>query len=141
MKICKIRIKDFQQFKDIDLDFTNPSTGEPVDKICFIGNNGTGKTTLINFIWTFLDGLRRINHTESVITGGSFKKFGVKFKQGNQTFYYIQLQEIYCFTENDISGFEHNIDIFGNDFMNRVPSSMALAEQISKIGNAYNFSE
>jgi hypothetical protein len=34
MKIAKIRIKDFQQFKDIELDFTHPETGEPLDKIC-----------------------------------------------------------------------------------------------------------
>ncbi|HBF88398.1 MAG TPA: hypothetical protein DDX39_07110 [Bacteroidales bacterium] len=50
MKICKIYIKDFQQFKDIELDFTNPTTGEPLDKICFIGRNGTGKSTLLNII-------------------------------------------------------------------------------------------
>ena len=54
MKICKIRIKDFKQFKDIKLDFTHPVTGEPLDKICFIGSNGTGKSTLLNFIHDFL---------------------------------------------------------------------------------------
>ena len=54
MKICKIRIKDFKQFKDIELDFTHPVTGEPLDKICFIGSNGTGKSTLLNFINDFL---------------------------------------------------------------------------------------
>ena len=53
MKICKIRIKDFKQFKDIKLDFTHPVTGEPLDKICFIGSNGTGKSTLLNFINDF----------------------------------------------------------------------------------------
>ncbi len=47
MKICKIIIKDFQQFKDFELDLTHPETGEPLDKVCFIGSNGTGKTTLL----------------------------------------------------------------------------------------------
>lgn len=50
MKICKIYIKGFQQFQDVEMDFTNPDTGEPVDKVCFIGSNGTGKSTLIDFI-------------------------------------------------------------------------------------------
>lgn len=47
MKICKIIIKDFQQFKDFELDLTHPATGEPLDKVCFIGSNGTGKSTLL----------------------------------------------------------------------------------------------
>lgn len=50
MKICKIYIKNFEQFQDIELDFTNPETGEPLDKICFIGSNGTGKSKLLNLI-------------------------------------------------------------------------------------------
>ena len=54
MKICKIYIKGFQQFQDVELDFTNPETGEPVDKVCFIGSNGTGKTKLLRLInWLF----------------------------------------------------------------------------------------
>lgn len=54
MKISYIRIKGFQQFQDIHLDFTNPETGEPVEKVCFIGRNGTGKSTLLNIINGFL---------------------------------------------------------------------------------------
>jgi predicted ATP-dependent endonuclease of OLD family len=50
MKICKIYIKGYQQFQDIILDFTHPETGEPLDKICLIGSNGTGKTTVIQLI-------------------------------------------------------------------------------------------
>lgn len=50
MKICKIIIKDFHQFKDFELDLTNPETGEPLEKVCFIGSNGTGKTKLLNTI-------------------------------------------------------------------------------------------
>lgn len=50
MKICSIRIKGFQQFDDLFLDFTHPETGEPLDKICFIGANGTGKSTICELI-------------------------------------------------------------------------------------------
>lgn len=50
MKICKIHIRGFQQFEDTILDFTHPETGEPLDKICFIGRNGTGKSTLLKVI-------------------------------------------------------------------------------------------
>ena len=50
MKICRIYIKGYQQFKDTLIDFTNPETDEPADKICFIGRNGTGKSTILSIL-------------------------------------------------------------------------------------------
>lgn len=58
MKISKIEIKDFHQFKDFTLDLTYPKghekEGKPLDKVCFIGQSGTGKTTLLELIPFFL---------------------------------------------------------------------------------------
>lgn len=58
MKISKIEIKDFHQFKDFTLDLTYPKghekEGKPLDKVCFIGQSGTGKTTLLELIPRFL---------------------------------------------------------------------------------------
>lgn len=62
MKICKIIIKDFHQFKDFELDLTHPDTGEPLDKVCLIGSNGTGKTKLLIII----DSVININATQSL---------------------------------------------------------------------------
>jgi len=54
MKICKIIIKGFQQFRDFELDLSypkgHPLEGEPLEKACLIGQNGTGKSTLIRLI-------------------------------------------------------------------------------------------
>ena len=51
MKFTKIHIKAHQQFKDFTLDLTYPAghekAGEPLEKVCFIGQSGTGKTTLL----------------------------------------------------------------------------------------------
>lgn len=59
MKISKIEIKDFHQFKDFTLDLTYPKghekEGKPLDKVCFIGQSGTGKTTLLELIPYFLN--------------------------------------------------------------------------------------
>lgn len=53
-KISKIEIKDFHQFKDFSIDLTYPKghvkEGQPLDKVCFIGQSGTGKTTLLELI-------------------------------------------------------------------------------------------
>lgn len=54
MKITGIDIGDYRQFKNIKFDFTypagHPKEGQPLDKICFIGQSGTGKTTLLKII-------------------------------------------------------------------------------------------
>ena len=51
MKFTKIHIKEHQQFKDFTLDLTYPAghekAGKPLEKVCFIGQSGTGKTTLL----------------------------------------------------------------------------------------------
>jgi hypothetical protein len=58
MKVSKILIKGFQQFENFQLDLTNPVTGEPLEKICLIGPNGTGKSTLLGFvIWMLIKGI------------------------------------------------------------------------------------
>jgi len=54
MKIEKIELKDYKQFKDLTLDLTYPKghkkEEKPLDKICIIGQSGVGKTNLLNRI-------------------------------------------------------------------------------------------
>ncbi len=54
MKICSLNIVNYKQFKDLELDLTYPlghkKEGQPLDKICIIGQSGTGKTNLLNII-------------------------------------------------------------------------------------------
>lgn len=54
MKIKYLEIKNYKQFKDLTLDLTypqgHPKAGEPLDKICIIGQSGTGKTNLLEII-------------------------------------------------------------------------------------------
>lgn len=54
MKITRIEIAKHLQFKDFELDLTYPKghakEGQPLDKVCIIGQNGTGKTTLLNLL-------------------------------------------------------------------------------------------
>lgn len=54
MKISHLEIKNYKQFKDLSLDLTYPKghekEGQPLDKICIIGQSGTGKTNLLDII-------------------------------------------------------------------------------------------
>ena len=58
MKVSKIEIKDFHQFKDLTIDLTYPKghekEGQPLSKVCFIGQSGTGKTSLLELMPKFL---------------------------------------------------------------------------------------
>lgn len=53
MYLTYLHIKDHPILKDISLDFTNPKTGEPYSIIAFVGENGCGKTTLLNEIFNY----------------------------------------------------------------------------------------
>ncbi|EKV03841.1 hypothetical protein Lepto7375DRAFT_6157 [Leptolyngbya sp. PCC 7375] len=54
MKILGLRIKNYRQFKDFYLDFTEPNTDQALAQVCLIGANGTGKSSLLNLISSFL---------------------------------------------------------------------------------------
>lgn len=49
MQLLAIRLINFKQFKDVFFDFTD-SEGKLLKNICFIGRNGTGKSTLLKLI-------------------------------------------------------------------------------------------
>lgn len=57
MKISKLHIDQFKHLENLDFDFTYPEDfyiekkrGKPLDKICFIGQSATGKTSLLQLI-------------------------------------------------------------------------------------------
>lgn len=58
MKITKIELKGYNQFKDVEIDLTYPKghkkEGKPLDKVCFIGRSGSGKTSLLRLIKWFV---------------------------------------------------------------------------------------
>ncbi|RKZ87065.1 MAG: hypothetical protein DRR19_14100 [Candidatus Parabeggiatoa sp. nov. 1] len=58
MKITQINLKDYNQFQNLTLDLTYPKGHEKaeqaLDKICFIGQSGTGKTSLLNVLRAML---------------------------------------------------------------------------------------
>jgi predicted ATP-dependent endonuclease of OLD family len=69
MKISEIAIFDHKQFKEFVVDLTypegHPKEGKPLDKVCFIGTNGTGKTTILELLRDCL------NHNSEKGTSGS----------------------------------------------------------------------
>ena len=50
MKISKIKLENFKRFSDIEIDFTNNLTKDLSDQYLILGDNGTGKTTVLQAI-------------------------------------------------------------------------------------------
>lgn len=82
MKISQIDIKDYNQFKNLTLDLTYPKghekEGQPLDKVCFLGQSGTGKTSLLNVIRATLTGNLTIEHyydLQAIVITAYFKEF------------------------------------------------------------------
>lgn len=65
MKITRLEIKEYQQFKDFTLTLTypqgHPKAGQPLEKVCFIGQSGTGKTTILNVISDLINNEEGVN--------------------------------------------------------------------------------
>ena len=54
MKILGLRIKHYRQFRNFYLNLATLDDGSALAKICLIGANGTGKSTLLHLISLFL---------------------------------------------------------------------------------------
>ena len=69
MKISRIEIKNFHQFQNFELDLTCPKghekAGQPLDKVCFIGQSGTGKTTLLKICKEIVECVVSCNKVEN----------------------------------------------------------------------------
>jgi len=54
VKVSYLHIRNYKQFSELELDLTYPKghtkEGMPLDKICIIGQSGTGKTNLLDII-------------------------------------------------------------------------------------------
>ena len=54
MKLRKLHIEDYKMFKDFDIDFLDEND-EALPIVVLAGVNGSGKTTILEYIYNFLD--------------------------------------------------------------------------------------
>jgi len=108
MKISQITLNNYLNFKSklkIDLTYPkgHPKVGKPLDKICFIGQSGTGKTTLLNLIkyFTCEDG----DYDKQCFDKSKIKNKNVEilYRVGNDTFSKVSSDNPFEFTGVDYS--------------------------------------
>jgi predicted ATPase len=92
MKVKELYIKKYHQFEDFHLNLTYPEghkkAGKPLDKVCFIGQSGTGKTSLLGVLKFFIENNNKYNLGKPSINDleeGSWADFGIEFKHVDHT--------------------------------------------------------
>ena len=55
MKIARVKYKSHPILGDLELDFTNPNNGSIYQNVIIVGENGTGKSTILSSISNFLN--------------------------------------------------------------------------------------
>ncbi|MBN8824834.1 MULTISPECIES: AAA family ATPase [unclassified Spirosoma] len=115
MKITGIDIGEYRQFKNIKFDFTypadHPKAGQPLEKVCFIGQSGTGKTTLLTIIWNFFqlleDSYLAINNQE--IIHSNWGKFD--FFSSPLSIIIENKGSVYSYQTEDLSKYDRLINV------------------------------
>lgn len=83
MKISKLHIDSFRHLENLDFDFTYQSgerKGQPLDKICFIGQSATGKTSMLELINSSISQFydSRITNNNEILTSLYFNPYNIK---------------------------------------------------------------
>ena len=87
MKIRKLKYKDHKILGNLELDFVNPTTNLPYSTIVLVGENGTGKTTILQSISDYVNiiSLRPFEYIEYEADGNLYRI--EPLPNGNETFH------------------------------------------------------
>ena len=145
MKLSRFVISDYKQIKYLNLDLTYPLghslAGKPLEKICFIGKNGTGKSNILNFIKNFISSVRNgltdsefLAKEEETQFCFEFDMEGMRYLVGRYIKFYPSgtkdwRNQLYFFPTNII---RPNYDLFTEIFINKNPDAVDYAESLEK---------
>ncbi len=142
MKITKIHIEDFHQFKNFSLDLTYPKghqkEGQPLDKVCFIGQSGSGKTSLLELIPKFIyayntnliekSGFEYLDNIEFNVVFGKKNEYSAKIGYSKT----IKSSDIettsWIWTERKLNNITHDddkfLDYLDNNWLTNISSKL-----------------
>lgn len=87
MKIRKLKYKNHEILGNLELDFVNPTTSQPYSTVVLVGENGTGKTTILKTISDYINSisLQPFDYIEYEADGSQFRI--VPLSRENKTFH------------------------------------------------------
>jgi len=126
MKISKLHIDQFRHLENLDFDFTyqdGERKGQPLDKICFIGQSATGKTGLLELIF---DSLKQAMTTQAI---------GDKFMNSEEISFNGEINFLFNKTSYQ---FKNNEIYFGKQkYISSGPDDIKKLEELNEL--AYDF--
>ncbi len=94
MRINRIKWNNHPILGDLELDFINSATAKPFDNIVFAGENGTGKTSILETVSTFLNigSFRHFDFIDYVADGRSIRAVQAAHNpSGHENFFDISI--------------------------------------------------
>ena len=75
MRIRRVKWKDHPVLGSLDLDFINTASGQPFRTVIFAGENGAGKTTVLEDLSSFLNlgSFAMFEYIEYTVNGSVYK--------------------------------------------------------------------
>lgn len=136
MKVEKIKFSNHKIFNDLEIDFKDKE-GNPLTTIVIIGENGTGKTTLLKSIYGSFDIGSRVDYIE--ISEGRYKLSDINNEliiklDGN---YRDTLDHLFF---NEKYGFENKQDNINLPKVIYMPAEINF-ENLNKVDNTFKFSQ
>ena len=85
MKIRQVKWKDHPVLGNLFLDFVDSASGQPFETIIFAGENGTGKSTVLENLSAFLNlgSIEKFEYIEYAVDGNIYK--AIPPSDGNNT--------------------------------------------------------
>jgi predicted ATP-dependent endonuclease of OLD family len=136
VKVEKIKFSNHKIFNDLEIDFKDKE-GNPLTTIVIIGENGTGKTTLLKSIYGSFDIGSRVDYIE--ISEGRYKLSDINNEliiklDGN---YRDTLDHLFF---NEKYGFENKQDNINLPKVIYMPAEINF-ENLNKVDNTFKFSQ
>lgn len=98
MKIKSIRLERYKRFVDKTFDFTHPENGKPLDLIVFVGENGCGKSSILQAIAATLGTATRQIYAPSSLTWPGFVFDSIDANHRGRS----QITLNICFNEDEV---------------------------------------
>ena len=84
MHLEKIEIKNHPILRDLNISFLNERTHVPYSVVVFVGENGCGKTTLLNELFNYSNSQYVVNKTTSISFAGESKFRSIFVRQDSK---------------------------------------------------------
>ena len=136
MHLSKLIIKNHPILKDLELSFINKKTNERYSIIAFVGENGCGKTTLLNQLFNYNES-KYIQSKDSVLDNLARPLNVVYLRQGSlhknamkEVGKLIDGKDMYPVNSASFDGGHNQFGLVSNNGVNRVEKGLSILEQL-----------